>query len=64
MMRITPEIIRAINKGAAKIKTIEAKYIPKEFRQDSGWLRAVNDVVNRTALSIRDELEKVIIKPS
>ena len=58
-MKITKEIIKAIEQGKDKVKKTEATYIPSEFRKDSAWLDAVYDIIDRTALAIRDKLEQV-----
>jgi len=54
---ITKELLAAINAGSSKVKKIEAKSVPVEFRKNSAWLDAIYDVINRTALAIRDEIE-------
>ena len=51
-------MIKAIERAKDKIKKIEAKHIPAEFRANSAWLQAVNDIIDRTALAISDELEQ------
>ena len=56
-MKITKEILAAIDAGKYKVKRIEAKAVPAEFRKDSAWLEAIYDVINRTGLAIRDEIE-------
>ena len=56
-MKITKEILAAIEAGKYKVKRIEAKTVPAEFRKNSAWLEAIYDIVNRTGLAIRDELE-------
>jgi len=58
-MIITDEILAAIRRGENKIKRIEAGIVPAEFRKDSAWLDAVNDIIARTCLVIRDELEDI-----
>jgi len=58
-MIITKEIINSLEKAKAKIKKIEANFVPKEFRADSAWLEAINDIIDRTVLAVRDALEKV-----
>ena len=58
-MKITKEILGAIERGKAKIKGIEAGFMPEIFRKDSAWLEAINDIINRTGLAIRDELEHI-----
>ena len=58
-MKITDEILIAIKRGENKIKRIEANIVPAEFRKDSAWLDAVNDIISRTCLAIRDELEEI-----
>ena len=50
------EVIEAIKRGKEKIKTIEAQQIPKEKQTNSAWLIAINDIIDRTGLAIRDEL--------
>jgi hypothetical protein len=52
------EIIAAIERGRDRIKKIEENSVAKEFRKDSAWLCAINDIIDRTALSIRDEIIK------
>ncbi len=56
-MEITKEIIEAIEKAKTKIKFIEAFGIPVEKQPESAWLITINDIINRTALAVRDELE-------
>ena len=58
-MKITKEVLVAIEAGAKKIKRIETKVVAPEFREDSAWLEAIYDIINRTALAIRDALEDV-----
>lgn len=58
-MKITKEIIKALEKAADKIKSIEARHVPAEFRKDSAWLNAVNDIIDRTVLAVRNELERI-----
>ena len=53
------ELIAAIKHGKDKVKKIEAKSVPVEFRKDSAWLEAIYDIINRTGLAIRDEIEKI-----
>jgi len=50
------KVIEAIERGKEKIKAIEAQKVVKERRKDSAWLMAVNDIVDRVGLAIRDEL--------
>jgi len=50
------KVIEAIERGKEKIKAIEAQKVVKERRNDSAWLMAVNDIVDRVGLAIRDEL--------
>jgi len=57
---ITKELLAAINVGSSKVKKIEAKAVSPEFRKDSAWLDAIHDVINRTALAIRDEIECIV----
>ena len=58
-MKITKEILAAIEAGMDKVKRIEAKMVAPEFRKDSAWLDAIYDTINRTGLAIRDEIDKV-----
>lgn len=58
-MKITKDIIEALEKAKNKIKNIETKFVPLEFRKDSEWLKAVFDIIDRTALALRDELEQI-----
>ena len=55
-MKITIEIIKAIEQGKDMVKKVEAAFVPSEFRENSAWLGAINDVIDRTALAIRDKL--------
>ena len=57
-MSITKETIKAIDRGRDKVKRIEAKAVEPEFQDDSAWLAAVYDIIDRTALAIYDELDK------
>lgn len=52
----TQEICRQIEAGRDKIKKIEAKQISARFCKDSVGLEFINDIINRTALAIRDKL--------
>lgn len=61
-MILTKKILRSIERGRDKIKKIETKAVESEFQKDSAWLIAVYDIVDRTALAIRDELEKALDK--
>lgn len=56
-MKITKKITKAIEQGKDKVKKIETTYVPSEFRENSAWLDAVNDIIDRTGLAIRDKLE-------
>lgn len=56
-MKITKEIIDALEKAKTKIKFIESSGIPKDKRAESAWLIAINDIIDRTVLAVRDELE-------
>lgn len=56
-MKITKEIIEALEKAKTMIKFIEAYDIPEEERAESAWLIAINDIIDRTALAFRNELE-------
>ncbi|KKL48009.1 hypothetical protein LCGC14_2329840, partial [marine sediment metagenome] len=56
-MTITKEITRAMEKAKIKIKNEERNAIAKEFQSNSGWLCAINDIIDRTILAVRDELE-------
>ena len=58
-MEIAKEILVAIEAGKYKVKRIEAKAVAPEFREDSAWLEAIYDVINRTGLAIKDEIEKI-----
>lgn len=58
-MKITKEIIDAIDRAKDKVKKAEAKLIPAEFHKDSAWLETVNDIVDNTSLAVRNELEKL-----
>jgi len=58
-MKITREMVVAIKEGAYQVKKIEAKPIPKDRVKDSAWLAAVYDIIDRTALAIRDQLENI-----
>ena len=50
------DIIAAISRGVNRMKRIEEQAVPEERRKDSAWLDACFDLINRTALAIRDEL--------
>jgi len=52
------KMIEAVERAKAKMKKIEAKHIPVKFRENSAWLQAVNDIIDRTALAIVDELNQ------
>ena len=49
-------IIAGIVKGVQRMKRIEVAWIPVERQNDSAWLQTVNDIIDRTALAIRDNL--------
>lgn len=55
---IMEQAIIAIDLAKDKIKNIEAQQVPKEYQANSAWLTAVNDIIDRTALAIRDELDR------
>ena len=57
-MALTKEIIGAVERGRDKMKKIEAEEIPLKYRKESAWVIAVSDIIDRTALAIRDELDK------
>jgi len=56
-MTITPNIVASIEHAKSRIKEIEARNIPLERRGDSAFLQYACDLIDRTALAIRDELE-------
>lgn len=58
-MKVTDEIVCALNRATSKMKTIEEACIGKQYRKDSAWLSTINDIIDRTALAIRDELENI-----
>ncbi|KKN66076.1 hypothetical protein LCGC14_0475540 [marine sediment metagenome] len=58
-MKISKEIISALERAKIKIKKIEMKPVLKEYRAGSAWLGDINDIIDRTVLAVRDELESI-----
>ena len=62
-MKMTKKMLAAIDAGKYKMKRIEARVVTpaespfKELRKDSAWLDAIFDIIDRTASTIKDELE-------
>lgn len=52
------QIIKRVEQAKNKVKRIEAAAVAEESRKDSAWLGAVNDIIDRVALAILDELEE------
>jgi hypothetical protein len=58
-MKITVKIRTAIERGAKKVKRMEATTVPVELQADSMWLSCVNNIIDWTAQSIQDEIKKI-----
>ncbi len=60
------EMLKAIERAKDKLKNIESKMIAVELREDSAWLNAINDIIDRAGLAVLDELDstqdKIIVE--